>query len=145
MAMILLIFGVFTSAAAFEMDLDKVSDGTYLGESEGAQDKIELEVVVEGGEITAIEVISQNETPNKWEYAEQTLNDIVENQSINVDTETGATYSSEAIVAAVQNALEVEIADEELPETGGGILPLLSGVGVLVAAGGATLIAKRKS
>ncbi|ACB85684.1 FMN-binding protein [Natranaerobius thermophilus] len=149
-----------TGAMAFGVDLDNVPDGTYTGAGEGFNEAIEVEVTVEGGEVTNIEAISQEETPEYWEDGKQTMDDIIEAQSTDVDVETGATASSEGIVEAVRDALageevaeeaeedveeDVEEEEEEdLPETGGGVATLLPGIGGLVAAGGAWLVISRR-
>ncbi|UMZ74331.1 FMN-binding protein [Natranaerofaba carboxydovora] len=140
------------------------ADGTYEGEAEGFNGPVTVEVTVEGGEITAIDATGDDETPDYWEDAQVTVDDIIAAQSTDVDLETGATGSSEGIANAVDNALadaeaeeteeepaeepeeevDEEEEEEELPETGGGVLPILPGIGGLIAAGGALLIAKRK-
>lgn len=133
------------------------ADGTYSGEAEGFGGPVSVEVTVEGGEIASIDATGDDETPDFWEEALVTVDDIIAAQSTDVDTETGATASSDAIVAAVDAALadaeaeepeeEPEEVDEEeeLPETGGGVLPLMPGIGGLIAAGGALLLAKKRS
>lgn len=134
-------------------------DGTYPGEAEGFGGTVTVEVTVEGGEITDVAATGDDETPEYWEDALQTADDIVAAGSTDVDTETGATASSDAIVAAADDALadaeaeaEEEVdedvyedeEEEELPETGGGVLPMLPGIGGIIAAGGAYLIAKKR-
>ncbi len=58
-----------------------------------------------------------------------------------VDNATGATVSvAEADVEEVDTVEE----EEELPETGGGILPVLPGIGALFAASGVYLLAKKR-
>lgn len=87
----------------------EIEDGVYQGSAEGHAGPIELEVVVEAGEITEIEVLSENETPNLGDDAvEATKTAIIENQSLEVDTVSGATNSSVGTVNAVENALDSE-------------------------------------
>ena len=82
-------------------------DGTYQGSAQGHSDQIELEVVVEAGEITEIEVLSQNETPGLGDDAiEEITAKIIEEQSLEVDSISGATNSSVGTVNAVRNALD---------------------------------------
>lgn len=77
----------------------------FTGTGEGFIDAIEVEVTMLGDEIINIEVLSQNETPDYWENGKQTVEDILEAQSIEVDTETGATGTSKGIVDAVNDAV----------------------------------------
>ena len=151
LAVFALVLGVASGAMAW-------ADGTYDGSAEGFGGDVTVEVTVDGGEITAIDATGDDETPDFWEDALVTVDDIIAADSTDVDLETGATASSTAIADAVDAALadaeaddtaeeEVDVdeeEDEELPETGGGVLPLMPGIGGLIAAGGALLIAKRK-
>jgi uncharacterized protein with FMN-binding domain len=63
--------------------------------------------VVEAGEITEIEVLAQNETPGLGDDAiEEIAAKIIEEQSLEVDSISGATNSSEGTINAVKNALD---------------------------------------
>ncbi len=84
-------------------------DGTYEGTAEGFHDEIRLSVTVEGGEIVDIDVISQSEREDLWEDVWATVPDeIISRQSTDVDTVSGATWTSEAVVEAVLAALDAE-------------------------------------
>jgi len=84
-----------------------ISSETCVGVAEGYGGEIEVEVVLEGDTITAINVLSQNETANLGDEAiDEVIAKIIENQSTNVDAMSGATVSSNATIAAVNNALE---------------------------------------
>ncbi|WP_350342552.1 FMN-binding protein [Proteinivorax tanatarense] len=88
-----------------EVDMDNLEDGTYAGEADGFGGVLEVEVVVEGGEVIDI-TYTHNDTPDYADDALPTVaQEIKELQSLNVDTSTGATVSSEALVAAVEEAL----------------------------------------
>ena len=90
-----------------EEEVEEDAEGeTFTGTGEGFNDAIEVEVTMDGDEIVNIEVLSQDETPEYWEEGQQTIDDIIEAQSTDVDTETGATASSEGIVEAVEDAIE---------------------------------------
>ncbi len=83
-----------------------VEDGTYAGVGSGYNDDIELEITVEGGRITAIEEISHSETRQIWSNAWNTLREeVLDRQTLNVDTVSGATGSSRGILEAMENAL----------------------------------------
>ena len=84
-----------------------IDDGTYTGVGSGYAGDIELEVTVEDGRITAIEEISHNETQQIWLGAWDKLREeIIEGQTLDVDTISGATNSSRGILTAVENALD---------------------------------------
>lgn len=92
-----------------DVDVTEVPDGTYEGVGAGFNDDIVVEVVVEGGEIIEIEILEHDDTPEYFEDGKQTVDDIIEAQSMEVDMETGATASSEGIAEAVINALVDEV------------------------------------
>lgn len=89
-----------------EVDLSAVPDGTYQGSAEGFKSTIVVEVVVEDGMIVAVEVLDHDETETYFEDAYPVIPElIVEEQSLDVDTESGATASADGIVEAVRAAL----------------------------------------
>ena len=80
---------------------------TLSGTADGRNGPIEVEVVVVGDEIVSITVISHDETEGIGTIAVDEIPDaIVEQQSILVDAVSGATTTSEGILAAVVAALE---------------------------------------
>ena len=78
-------------------------DGTYEGEGQGFGGKVVVEVTIESGEITCIEVKEAEKEDSA--YLEM-AKDIVDAQSADVDTISGATFSSTGIREAVTQALE---------------------------------------
>ncbi len=110
----------YTSEAyieALQQAIDKASletssdssfeDGTYQGSAQGHAGEIELQVIVESGEITEIEVLAQNETAGLGDEAiDATKAAVIENQSLDVDSISGATNSSVGTVNAIRNALD---------------------------------------
>lgn len=80
--------------------------GTYEGSGRGKFSDVVLSVKIRRDKITAIDVISQNETPNYWKRAVAVIDRIIESNNTAVDDVTGATKSSNAIKAAVDNALK---------------------------------------
>lgn len=84
------------------------ADGVYEGEPEGfhATTPVKVSVTVEGGTITAVEIIEHEESEGISDPAiEGVPAAIVENNSPNVDVVSGATYTSNGIMDAVRNAL----------------------------------------
>lgn len=75
---------------------------------EGHNGPLTVEVALEEGTITRVEVVEHEETEGLAEPAiEDTPAAIVENNSTDVDTVSGATITSEAIIEAVNLVLEV--------------------------------------
>lgn len=79
---------------------------TYTGSGKGmGANPVVLEVAIEDGAITAITVVSHEETPGLSDPAfENVPAAIIEKQSLAVDTVSGATLTSNAILAAVEEA-----------------------------------------
>ena len=92
------------------------ADGTYQGSGEGYLSTIVLDVTIEDGKITAITEVSQGETKEYWESATALFDDIIEAQSTEVDSVSGATYSSEGIKAAVNAALAQAEGEATVPD-----------------------------
>lgn len=80
----------------------------YQATVEGHNGPMTVEVALEEGTITRVEVIEHDETEGLADPAlEETPATIVENNSTEVDTVSGATISSEAIIEAVNLVLDV--------------------------------------
>lgn len=92
----------------------QLKDGVYEGSAEGYKDTIKVSVTVEGGAVTDIEILEENDTPEFFERARGIIDDILSAQSLNVDAVSGATYSSVGILNAVNSALESAVIDGEL-------------------------------
>lgn len=81
-------------------------DGTYTGTSEGDNGLMTIDITVESEEITDINVVSRLETNGLSDQAfEQVPNQINDINSLDVETVSGATFTSEAILEAVKDAL----------------------------------------
>lgn len=82
-------------------------DGTYTGEAQGFGGPISMEVIVESGVITEVNILSaDNEDGAYLEMAKDIIPTILEEQTWDVDTISGATFSSTGIKEAVEQALE---------------------------------------
>ncbi|EYE88236.1 polyferredoxin [Fervidicella metallireducens AeB] len=89
-----------------DMKNKKYKDGVFTGEAVGYSPNLTVSVTVKNNEIKSIEIISHNETPGFYEKAFETIpTKIIENQSTNIDTVSGATMSSIGIINAVNDAL----------------------------------------
>lgn len=95
------------NAAAGEESQEAYKDGTYTGTGTGFGGEIVIEVVIQDGSISTVEILSaENETPDYLKAAEALLDDVIEKQSSEVDTVSGATLSSNGILEGIRNALE---------------------------------------
>ena len=82
-------------------------DGTYTGSSQGFGGKIKVKVTVSGGKISAIDITeASGEDEAYLSMAEDIVKTILDKQTTEVDTISGATYSSTGIKNAVGQALE---------------------------------------
>ena len=85
----------------------KYIDGTYQGEASGYGPNLKVQVTVSSGKISDIKIASNNETPGFCEKPFEIVpKEIIQKQNTNVDTVSGATYSSKGIIKAVNNALK---------------------------------------
>jgi uncharacterized protein with FMN-binding domain len=84
----------------------KWNDGEYEGNAEGMHGDLGVNVVIEDGKISKIDIVSEAETEGVSDVAmERVPEDIIDEQSTEVDTVSGATESSKTIIAAVEDAL----------------------------------------
>ena len=87
-------------------DFAGLTDGTYSGQGQGRNGSITVSVKVSGGKVTSITVESSNEDAPYLNRAKDTvIGEIIDSQSLNVWTVSGATMSSNGIIDAVANAL----------------------------------------
>ncbi len=80
-------------------------DGVYTGTGTGFRGKITVQVTISDGDIASILVLSSEDDEPYFTNASALLSDIIAKQSTNVDTVSGATYSSNGLIEAVRNAL----------------------------------------
>ncbi|MBU3160270.1 FMN-binding protein [Clostridium frigoris] len=97
-----------TSTTSTTSTSQKYKDGTYTGTGTGFHGATtEMSVTVKDNKITKVETVSSGDTPDFYARAESTItSEIISNQSTTVDTVSGATYSSEGIINATQEALK---------------------------------------
>ena len=77
-----------------------------IGEGSGMGGSVKVKITVENGKMTKIEVIEQNETVGIADNAHSQLPAaMLEAQSADVDSVTGATITSNALKAAVKDAM----------------------------------------
>jgi uncharacterized protein with FMN-binding domain len=84
----------------------KYKNGTYTGTADGFRPGLQVAVTVKGGKISDIQIQQINDTPRFYHRAVGVVpNEIIQAQTPDVDTVSGATYSSTGIINAVKNAL----------------------------------------
>ncbi len=93
---------VGTAAAAVSY-----TPGTYEGEAIGRNGPVKVQVTVAKDRIESIRVVSHNESAGLSDAPINTLpKTIVDKQSLAVDVFSGATFSSKAVIGAVEDALK---------------------------------------
>lgn len=99
-----------TTTPTTTVPADGYVDGTYTGSGTGFGGTVTVQVTVSGHKITAINILdASSETPAYFANAKGVINKILSGQTPNVDAVSGATYSSNGIIQAVQNALSQAI------------------------------------
>ena len=87
-------------------------DGTYEGSGTGFGGTITVRVTISGGKIAAIDILdASGETGSYFASAKGVISKMIAGNTPNVDAISGATYSSNGIIQAVQNALSQAAAD----------------------------------
>ena len=91
-----------------------LQDGVYQGQAEGAQSDIVIEITVENGDIVDLEILEESETEHLADPAYEELEaQLLREQSADLDVVSGATYTSEAFIEAVQNAIDKSSPDSD--------------------------------
>lgn len=95
------------SLSITDVDFKQLNDGTYIGEYEGGQFKWranEVQVTVSSGKVTDIKLLKHKENQSP-EFTYKLYDRVIESQSLQVDTISGATITSKAYLKSVENAL----------------------------------------
>ena len=96
--------GSSTSVAQVE-DVAAYKDGTYYGSGTGFGGPLKVMVEISGGKIASIQIVENSDGSDYISKAASLIDSIITTQSTNVDTVSGATYSSVGIIQAVRDAL----------------------------------------
>lgn len=94
-----------SSSVSTVQDASAYADGTYYGTGTGFSGALTVEVVISGGKISSIQIMDTSDGDSYIRSASGLISNIIATQSTNVDTVSGATYSSVGIIEAVRNAL----------------------------------------
>lgn len=92
------------------------ADGVYTGSSRGYGGKVKVQVTIEDGCITDLQITeARHETKSFLKRARRLLGMILSAQTWEVDAVSEATYTSRGILGAVKNALTGEVVNNPLP------------------------------
>ena len=95
-----------------------LKDGIYTGTADAFRGDVEVQVTVENQKVTDISILSYCDTEEYFfRAAPYVIEQMKEEQSLNIDALSGATYSSNGIIHATANALEIP-EDEYAPRPG---------------------------
>ena len=86
------------------LDISNVPDGVYIGEYDVDFVYAKVEVTVQNGVITNIDILEHKN--GRGSRAEVVVDRIVEEQKIEVDAVSGATLTSDTVLKAMENALK---------------------------------------
>ena len=100
------------TAAKGSFDLE---DGVYKGTGTGYAGDITVSVLIKDKQIVSIDILSSSDDAAFFTRAKAVIDKIIEGQTLDVDTVSGATFSSRGIISAVKNALTGE---KDTSETG---------------------------
>lgn len=91
-------------------------DGTYTGVADGYGPNLTVSVTIQNNQITDITILSHNEKNQRFfgPPMSKIPAQIIEKQSLDVDTVAGATYTSKGIIHAVQDALSQALVSGEI-------------------------------
>ena len=103
-----------TEAAAVLDGAFDLADGTYEGSANGFSGKIKVSVVIKNQTIRSINILSNSDDAAFFNRAKEGVTaSILAKQSTDVDTVSGATYSSRGIINAVKDALSSSDGEEQ--------------------------------
>lgn len=91
------------------LSIDNLKDGSYIGTAQGYEGKITVKVIIKYGKIKDIVILSHNETPGYYERGFKVIDSILAKQNVNVDSISGATITSRAVMVATARALKAAI------------------------------------
>lgn len=84
------------------------ADGTYKGSAQGFAGPITVGVQIKDHSLTAVNVLESKDDAAFLERAKAVIDSMIREQDLEVDTVSGATYSSKGIIQAAKNALSVQ-------------------------------------
>jgi uncharacterized protein with FMN-binding domain len=94
-------------------------DGVYTGEADGYRPGLKVSVSIKNNAITSVEILEHNEVNSRFyqKAMDAVPQKIIDNQSTDVDSVSGATFTSIGIKNAVNDALSKALISGTLPST----------------------------
>lgn len=92
------------SLSVEELQMAAIADGEYEGEYDLSLVYAKVKVTVHQGRIDKIEILKHDNGNGK--IAESIIDEVIKEQKLGVNTVSGATASSKALLKATENALE---------------------------------------
>lgn len=125
----LFLIAALLSGCTTQQTTNSFKPGTYTAEAQGHGGPVKVAVTFDKSKITDIKIVQQSETAGLGDKAlDQVKGAILSNQSLGIDAVSGATYSSNAMLTAVGDAVK----------QAGGNVEALKKVGVKKAGEGKT-------
>lgn len=108
----------YTEPAAYK-------DGTYYGTADGFGGEIKVKVVISGGRLSSITIVNAaDETKEYLDKAKAVISAMLQKGSPNVDSVSGATFSSTGIINAVKRAMsQAAVTGKTAGSTSGAVTP----------------------
>ena len=86
--------------------IKRISSGN-ADSGDGFGGEIKVRLTVKDNKLEKVEILSaENETKDYLESAKKILDDVIDKQSVDVDTVSGATLSSNGIISAMKDAIK---------------------------------------
>ncbi len=92
------------------LNLAEVNDGKYNGSYQAFPVSAEVTVTVENHHITGIELVEHNH--GQGAPGEKVIDQVLQDQTLQVDLVSGATYSSKVILLAIEDAFKRNSIDQ---------------------------------
>lgn len=86
------------------LTLETIPDGTYIGAADAGIVRATVRVTMKDHQIQQIEILRHDN--GKGKAAESIVTSVIDTQSLQVDTVSGATGSSKILLKAIENALK---------------------------------------
>lgn len=96
----------------------KYKDGTFTGEATGYRAGLKVSIKIKNNQLISVEVTEHNEVNQRFYSRPIQIvpQEIIDEQSTQVDTVSGATFTSIGIINAVNDALSKAIVSGEVPK-----------------------------
>ena len=105
LVLVSILIGCSTAKPMADVDLTRLKDGIYQGQSFKFPGKIVVSVTVTNKKVSAVKVLSQAAVQKYTDMLAPLIAEIIKKQSVLVDDVTGATISARALKRAVYDGM----------------------------------------